>query len=211
MAAKGYAFIAADWLAPATALPTWHAAVLRHREQRREFQICLDDPAQCRGIQRSLQHVLSRARGLDQEKQIRLINGYVNHRRYRSDRGREDPASLDPDHRLHSHWSTLLEFLTRGGDCEDFASAKYFMLRELGFAADDMRIVVTRERRVRGNHAIVAIRLPDQPPGQRVWLLDTDRIYSRQHYKYRFRYALNESSIWDHESDNTSNSARTEM
>ena len=198
-AAKHYNFSTADWLAPATALPTWQAVVERQQHQRRDFQPCLDEPAHCQGARRSLQHILNRARNLDQEKQVRLINGYVNHRRYRNDKRRQDPNSLDPDRRLRSQWSTLFEFISRGGDCEDFASAKYFMLREVGFAAEDLRIVVTREFRSGDNHAVVAIRLPDQSSSQKIWLLDTDKIYRHHNAKFRYRYALNENSIWDHE------------
>ena len=52
----------------------------------------------------------------------------------------------------------MYDFLTKGGDCEDYASAKYFMLRGLGFPAEDMRIVITYERKLRGYHAVLAIQ-----------------------------------------------------
>ena len=35
---------------------------------------------------------------------------------------------------LRSRWSTLLEFMQRGGDCEDYVICKYESLRRLGFA-----------------------------------------------------------------------------
>ena len=40
------------------------------------------------------------------------------------------------------YWATPIEFLTRGGDCEDFAIAKYTALRALGVPEDRMRIAI---------------------------------------------------------------------
>ncbi|QSA98953.1 transglutaminase-like cysteine peptidase [Methylococcus sp. EFPC2] len=40
-----------------------------------------------------------------------------------------------------NYWATPIELLvTKGGDCEDFAIAKYFTLRRLGIADDKLRI-----------------------------------------------------------------------
>ncbi|CAN0508126.1 unnamed protein product [Scytosiphon promiscuus] len=61
-----------------------------------------------------------------------------------------------------------------------------------------MRVVVTYSRELRGYHAILAVRLADDS----VWLLDSDnRIRKSSHYGYRYIFALNEHSIWDHRKD----------
>jgi len=97
-----------------------------------------------------------------------------------------------------SHWSTLYEFLDAGGDCEDYASSKYFLLRQLGLAAEDMRVVVTYETKLRGYHAVLAYRWPNDE----VWLLESDnRIKKRSHRGYRYVYAVNEQGIWDYRKD----------
>src|SRR5882672_2709942 len=56
-------------------------------------------------------------------------------------------------------WTSPLVTLTRGGDCEDYAIAKFVALRRAGIAPDDLRIVIMRDT-VRGeDHAIAAARL----------------------------------------------------
>ncbi|MBR1271351.1 transglutaminase-like cysteine peptidase [Bradyrhizobium sp. AUGA SZCCT0222] len=56
-------------------------------------------------------------------------------------------------------WASPLATLTRGGDCEDYAIAKFVALRRAGIAPDDLRIVIMRDT-VRGeDHAVAAARL----------------------------------------------------
>ena len=85
--------------------------------------------------------------------------------------------------------------MQRGGDCEDYAVAKYFLLRELGFPAEDMRVLVTYDRSVRAHHAVLAVRREDGSS----WLLELDNtIVKGNQWGYRFIYALNEEGIWDY-------------
>ena len=58
-----------------------------------------------------------------------------------------------------NQFETLTEFLKSGGDCEDFAMAKYFVLREFGVPAENMRIVVGKERMRSDHHAMLAVRV----------------------------------------------------
>lgn len=45
------------------------------------------------------------------------------------------------------YWATPLETLGRGaGDCEDFAIAKYFSLREVGVAPEKLRLIYVRAK-----------------------------------------------------------------
>ena len=56
-------------------------------------------------------------------------------------------------------WASPLTTLTRGGDCEDYAIAKFVALRQAGISPDDLRIVIMRDT-VRGeDHAVAAARL----------------------------------------------------
>ena len=95
-----------------------------------------------------------------------------------------------------NQWETLTGFLERGGDCEDFAVAKYFILREFGIDAEDMRIVIGREPQRATHHAMLAIRFNED-----VWLLENDNTVRRNGRQdiNRFVYAINERGIWDHE------------
>src|SRR5437870_9784456 len=57
-------------------------------------------------------------------------------------------------------WTSPLAKLARGGgDCEDYAIAKFVALRRAGLAADDLRIVVLRDTIHGEDHAVAAARL----------------------------------------------------
>ena len=57
-------------------------------------------------------------------------------------------------------WTSPLATLARGGgDCEDYAIAKFIALRHAGLAPDDLRIVVLRDTIHGEDHAVAAARL----------------------------------------------------
>ena len=57
-------------------------------------------------------------------------------------------------------WTSPLATLARGGgDCEDYAIAKFVALRRAGLAPDDLRIVVLRDTIHGEDHAVAAARL----------------------------------------------------
>lgn len=84
---------------------------------------------------------------------IRAVNAFFNGRPYVPDAARFG---------VHDVWQSPISFVSGGGgDCEDYAIAKYVMLRQLGFADEGLRIVVGIDE-VRNNvHAVVAVLLQD--------------------------------------------------
>lgn len=191
-----YAFDSADFLAESSAWEAWTDMLTRHAEQFDGLQACLEDKAACTRRMRSLHVVLAKGAALPRDKQVQLVNRYVNRKRYNDDRSkiiRNENGRLS----IPSHWATLVEFLEKGGDCEDFATAKYLLLRHFGFGAEDMRIVVVYDRSHRSHHAVLAMRLDKET----TWVLDSDnRIYrKRRPPGYRYVYAVNELGIWDHD------------
>ena len=57
-------------------------------------------------------------------------------------------------------WTSPLATLARGGgDCEDYAIAKFIALRRAGIAPEDLRIVVLRDTIHGEDHAVAAARL----------------------------------------------------
>jgi predicted transglutaminase-like cysteine proteinase len=61
------------------------------------------------------------------------------------------------------HWATPAEMGGRGaGDCEDFAIAKYWMLRSLGVSADQLQLVVLSDTRRQLYHAVLAAYVDGQ-------------------------------------------------
>ncbi|PKF60701.1 hypothetical protein CW745_14325 [Psychromonas sp. psych-6C06] len=58
---------------------------------------------------------------------------------------------------VSNYWATPLEFIgVNGGDCEDFAIAKYFTLLELGIADEKMRITMVKAVTLNQYHMVVA-------------------------------------------------------
>ncbi len=55
------------------------------------------------------------------------------------------------------YWATPIEFMTRGGDCEDFAIAKYVALRALGVPEDRMRIAIVQDLEKDMPHAVLIV------------------------------------------------------
>ncbi len=97
------------------------------------------------------------------------------------------------------YWATPAEFIRHGGgDCEDYAIAKYFALRMLGWPTKDMWLVLVSDTKRQAAHAVLAVRL-----GKTVFVLDNlsrpkDLIMPHDRYgkQYIPRFALNEDGLW---------------
>jgi predicted transglutaminase-like cysteine proteinase len=60
-------------------------------------------------------------------------------------------------------WATPTETAARGaGDCEDFAIAKLWLLRSIGYTADQLQLVVLKDTRHNAYHAVLAVHLNGQ-------------------------------------------------
>ena len=58
---------------------------------------------------------------------------------------------------VENYWATPIEFIgVNGGDCEDFAIAKYFSLLELGISDEKMRITMVKSLTLNQYHMVVA-------------------------------------------------------
>ncbi len=55
------------------------------------------------------------------------------------------------------YWATPIEFMMRGGDCEDFAIAKYTALRALGVPESRMRIAIVQDLEKNMPHAVLIV------------------------------------------------------
>lgn len=78
---------------------------------------------------------------------LSLINSSVNNLvQYRSD-------TVD-------HWASPVETATRGaGDCEDFAIAKMWLLRSIGYTPESLQLVVLKDTRTGYYHAVLAVHV----------------------------------------------------
>lgn len=105
------------------------------------------------------------------------------------------PYRLDIDvYGMSDFWATPDEFMLLSGDCEDYSIAKYYALRELGFAIGDMRIVMIKDIIRNISHAVLSVKL-----GEEIYILDnlTDMLLSHLKYEhYVPQYSFNEFYGW---------------
>ncbi len=92
---------------------------------------------------------------------IRQINEFYNQVPYFSDQQHWGQADF---------WATPIEFYSSwGGDCEDYAIAKYMSLKELGVPIERLRITYVRAIKIGETHMVLAYYpQPDADP----WILD---------------------------------------
>ena len=121
------------------------------------------------------------------DKQIELVNKYINKWLY----------ILDPvNYNKKDYWATPRQFMTRNGDCEDYAIAKYASLVHLGFPKEQMRIVVLQDLNLKVAHAVLVVYVDGKAlilDNQISRVVESSRI---KHYKPIF--SINEGAWWLH-------------
>ncbi|WP_448664086.1 transglutaminase-like cysteine peptidase [Sphingomonas sp. CJ20] len=92
---------------------------------------------------------------------------------------------------MTDRWATPAEMFAKGGDCEDYALAKYFALRELGFPEPDLTLAIVWDNQDSEQHAVLFVRSEGA-----VWLLDNkfDAPMPASAFaaRYRVLYSLNQ-------------------
>jgi predicted transglutaminase-like cysteine proteinase len=162
--------------------PKWRGTL-----QRFEAELKSCETGRCR--KKQWQAVIDGLRGKDLMTQLRELNTEMNDKRYIT-----DPVNWN----LPDYWATPFQFLRKNGDCEDYAISKYMALRDLGVAAEDMRIVVLNDLNLRIAHAVLAVYVNGKP-----YILDNQistvvPATSIRHYQPV--YSINENGWWLHRS-----------
>ena len=125
--------------------------------------------------------------GQSPDTQLRRINDFMNRYRY----------ILDPiNWGVKDYWASPDQFFAKFGDCEDYAIAKYFSLRALGWPAEMLRIVVLQDLNLNIAHAVLVV----EHDGKSLVLDNQIAIVveqSRIHH-YRPIYSVNETGWWRH-------------
>jgi predicted transglutaminase-like cysteine proteinase len=126
--------------------------------------------------------------GGDDRAQLERVNRFFN-----------TMAFVDDD--IHwkkaDYWATPIEFLaSEGGDCEDFAIAKYFTLIKLGIAEDRLTLTYVKAMRLNKAHMVLTYY---PSPGAEPLVLDNliETIQpSSQRTDLLPVYSLNGSGLW---------------
>lgn len=127
--------------------------------------------------------------GADPMTRVEEVNRFVNEVRYVEDRRNWGVAD---------RWATPDEFFVQGGDCEDYALAKFVSLHRLGFNAERLRMVLAQDQRKRLDHAFLVVYLGDQ-----AYVLDNQiKTVTAQSAisHYRPLCSFNDHRLWMHRS-----------
>jgi predicted transglutaminase-like cysteine proteinase len=129
----------------------WTSVKRRLPRQHNTLTLCRASAAACPPAAKRFLAILDRAQAQEGWVRIAEINRAIN----------LDIRPVDDmtQYGVLDLWATpLTTFASNAGDCEDYAIAKYFALREIGIAEDDLRLVVVRDRRTSEDHAVAAVR-----------------------------------------------------
>ncbi len=92
--------------------------------------------------------LIDRGRDWSDQRQLTAANDFINQNQFVDDIihwNKED------------YWATPLQtIVTEGGDCEDFAVAKYFTLTEMGMSADKLRLTYVKALTLDQAHMVVS-------------------------------------------------------
>jgi predicted transglutaminase-like cysteine proteinase len=129
----------------------WRAVKADIDADLRQVENCKANSADCSDAARRFLLIADEVRTRSGAARIETANRLINTAiRYMSDLAQH--ATIDV-------WSGPLASLGTGrGDCEDYAIAKYVVLREAGVPEQDLRVLLVRDRNVREDHAVLAIR-----------------------------------------------------
>ena len=129
----------------------WRSAARRLPAESSILARCRADSATCPPAATRFLSVINRSASRDGWNRIAEVNRTINLD--------VQPVSDAAHYGVANLWPTpLMTFTANAGDCKDYAIAKFVALRELGFSADDLRIIIVHIRASAEYHAVVAVR-----------------------------------------------------
>jgi predicted transglutaminase-like cysteine proteinase len=170
------------------ALPQWRRVLKRMKIEGPTLSECSNVGESCaRSPLEAWRRIIVASRDHDRAQKLSQVNRYFNRWPYKED---------TEVYGMREYWASPMEFLRRSGDCEDFAIAKFFALRQLGFSNEEMRVIILWDRIRAIGHAVLAVYEKND-----ILVLDSlsDRILSHWKYKqYVPQYSMNETTRWAH-------------
>jgi predicted transglutaminase-like cysteine proteinase len=130
---------------------------------------------------------LDTLKNASKEEKIEAVNHYMNQIHFISD---------IKNYGVQDYWATPMEFLARGGDCEDYAIAKYVSLRALGFTKAELRLVIVNDKVMHAPHAMLAVYMNGQAK-----ILDNQNPNienSAEITRYQPVYSISQIAWWRH-------------
>jgi len=165
-----------------SAFTKWTSLKPRFNAQRVSEKKCTEDDCP----DKKWEGMLADMKGKDLMDQLDGVNRFFNAVAYV-----EDSANYGKD----DYWATPYEMMKRGGDCEDYAIAKFMSLKRLGVSENSMRIIILQDNNLGGiMHAVLEVRA-----GGKRYLLDNQAKEVTEVgsiFHYRPIYAINSTAWW---------------
>lgn len=167
----------------------WKSVLTQVEKERPLYGFCgASGDTLCPPRVRKWRQEIARLRPLAPREQIRQLNKFANNIvRYAKDK---------TVHGVQDHWASPIQFLQQSGDCEDYATLKFFSLLELGFSNDALRVAVVRDRKRKILHAVVTVQIEGE-----TLVLDNifDHPVAHHHMlSYVPVYSFNLNTQWAH-------------
>jgi predicted transglutaminase-like cysteine proteinase len=164
----------------------WSAVIERFARQEADpTSLCAagTDPAQCPAARWA--RLIATLSQLPLRERVARVNAELNRLPY-------VPAAQnwgDP-----SYWETPYEFLAKGGQCEDYAIAKFLALEQSGVPESSLRFVVVHDSVSQLDHAITLVMVD----GENLVLDNqtSDIVPASDDERYTPYYSLNDSETW---------------
>jgi predicted transglutaminase-like cysteine proteinase len=137
----------------------------------------------------SWENLIKSAAGEPPLRQMLKVNQWFEQFTYKLDR---------TVYKKDDYWATPIEFIELGGDCEDYAIAKYMTLRRLGFPANTMKIAMVYDTSTYSDHAFLVVNYNDAE-----YILDNrEKLVVSGFMKNRYKphFAFNEYHVWTYDS-----------
>ena len=164
------------------AFTKWDSVVERTAREMRNDPPCLDCVAD------EWRTLVAALAALPLRERIVRANEVLNRARYVSAMANWH----DPD-----HWETPYEFLARGGQCQDYAIAKFMALAASGVPESALRLVVVHDRVTGLDHAVTVVYVDGE-----ALVLDNqvrDVLPSSRLGRYVPYYSINRTGWWYHQ------------
>lgn len=140
----------------------WAELQSRIQAEQDVLSACRSGQGDCPPAAREFLHIVEVGRQRQGRAQLGEINRTINLR--------IKPVSDISQYGVEDYWAAPIETLRAGGgDCEDYAIAKYVALQQAGIRPDDVRLVIVRDIKRQAIHAVVAVHRDDE------WLILDNR------------------------------------
>lgn len=130
---------------------------------------------------------IDRLKGQSMKQMVNAVNTLMNAKPYILDQNNWGQSD---------YWATPIEFLKRGGDCEDYAIAKYVALRSLGMPEERLRVAIVQDTVKNIPHAVL-VAYTDEG----AFILDNQNaglINAEVTGRYKPIFSINRQAWWLH-------------